>query len=39
LGLAAGALTQVMAGVNVGDQIIVSPLDQVTDGVAIEIEK
>jgi multidrug efflux system membrane fusion protein len=39
LGLAAGPLTQIMAGVNVGDQIIVSPLDQVTDGVAIEIEK
>jgi len=39
IGLVAGALTQIMAGVNVGDQIIVSALDQVTDGVAIEIEK
>jgi RND family efflux transporter MFP subunit len=39
LGLVAGALTQIMAGVNVGDQIIVSPLAQVTDGMTVAIEK
>jgi RND family efflux transporter MFP subunit len=39
LGLVAGALTQIMDGVSVGDQIIMSPLDQVADGTAIEIER
>jgi hypothetical protein len=39
LGLVAGALTEIMSGVAAGDQIIVSPLDQVTDGTAIEIER
>jgi membrane fusion protein (multidrug efflux system) len=39
LGLVAGALTEIMSGVAAGDQVIVSPLDQVTDGTAIEIER
>jgi membrane fusion protein, multidrug efflux system len=39
VGLVAGALTQIVSGVAAGDQVIVSPLDQVSDGAAIEIER
>jgi len=39
VGLVAGALTEILSGVAAGDQIIIGPLEQISEGTAIEIEK
>ena len=39
VGLVAGEKTEILAGLTVGDRLIVRPLDQVSDGVLITVER